>query len=34
MNLLAYDKDVLNKYNAVWNKIKDLLKNNSIVSNI
>ena len=26
MNLLVHDKELLNKYNAKWNKISNLLK--------
>ena len=27
MNLLAHDKELLKKYNAIWDKISNLLKN-------
>ena len=31
INLLVYDRELLKKYNAIWDKIRSLLKNNLIV---
>ena len=31
INLLVYDRELLKKYNAIWDKISSLLKNNLIV---